>query len=164
MAFPIPKSHFHFYIRMPPHPIFVCFNKESVFRTSARGISSFDQVMVWCLTTQTITRANVDPDLCPHMAPIGPNSFEYIHCFRLVFAMLPGLVFMQLMSCMCGITVFAYYAMIGCDPVASGAISSYNQVRMSTRDKQLHPWISVGWTSFHIFITGVITSPCWDQR
>ena len=49
-----------------------------------------------------------------------------------MFTMMPGLWLMKAMCCMCGVTVFAYYASRGCDPKAGGQITSYNQVLIVT--------------------------------
>ena len=32
------------------------------------------QVVAWCCKQQAITWANFDPDLCRHMASLGPNE------------------------------------------------------------------------------------------
>ena len=36
------------------------------------------QVMAWCRQQQAITWANVDPDLCPDMASLGPNELKEV--------------------------------------------------------------------------------------
>ena len=40
--------------------------------------SSLVQVMAWCVRQQAITWANVDPDLCRHMASLGPSELNKI--------------------------------------------------------------------------------------
>ena len=46
--------------------------------------------------------------------------------------MTPGLWLMKVMTSLCGVTVFVYYASRGCDPKAGGQITSYNQVCMQS--------------------------------
>ena len=41
------------------------------------GKSTLVQVMAWCHQATTITWANVDPDLCRHMALLGLNMITH---------------------------------------------------------------------------------------
>jgi len=45
-----------------------------------------------------------------------------------MLGMLPGNILMQTLACLCGLSMFAYYADKGCDPKNAGHISSYNQL------------------------------------
>ena len=55
-----------------------------------------------------------------------------IHYFLLFFrsALLncPAIVLIYTLTCLAGLTVFAYYSEKGCDPLANGDIESSNQV------------------------------------
>lgn len=54
---------------------------------------------------------------------------RFISCTdRCVLGVIPGsFVFMGL-SCLCGLVMFAYYALKGCDPLEAGQITDVNQV------------------------------------
>ena len=41
---------------------------------------------------------------------------------------LPALIIMYTLNCLLGLTVYAYYAMIKCDPLKAGLIDNANQV------------------------------------
>ena len=47
------------------------------------GKSTLVQVMAWAVRQQAITWANVDPDLCCHMASLGHNELTHQHPFVL---------------------------------------------------------------------------------
>ena len=42
-------------------------------------------VMAWCVRQQAITQANVDPELCRHMASLGHNGLAASEQFPLTF-------------------------------------------------------------------------------
>ena len=63
--------------------------------------------------------------------------------YRLIFTMMPGLWLMKVMCSLCGVTVFAYYASRGCDPMAAGHITSYNQVKIR---------YNIGYLVWHVVI------------
>ena len=51
-------------------------------------------------------------------------------CFRSVFLNVPFMLIIYSLTCIVGLTVFAYYWELGCDPLRSGQISSSNQVSL----------------------------------
>ena len=48
--------------------------------------------------------------------------------FRSVYLNIPGLLIINVVVAMVGMVVYAYYAHVGCDPLAQGYISNANQV------------------------------------
>ena len=46
--------------------------------------STLVQIMAWCRQATTITWANVDPDLCLHMASLGPSEIIILVIFKLM--------------------------------------------------------------------------------
>ena len=48
--------------------------------------------------------------------------------FRSVLSVIPGVALLTTLACFSGLVVFAYYASIGCDPLANGTLSNPNQV------------------------------------
>ena len=48
---------------------------------------------------------------------------------RCVLGVIPGNVIFMGLSSLCGLVMFAYFAMQGCDPLISGKINDVNQVR-----------------------------------
>jgi len=48
--------------------------------------------------------------------------------FRIILLNLPAAVFFIFLTCMAGLTVFAYFAKSGCDPLANRDIYNPNQV------------------------------------
>ena len=55
----------------------------------------------------------------------------YYNIFRTVILNLPGIFIMELMACLIGLIVCAYYASVQCDPLKSGMISNLNQVKFA---------------------------------
>ena len=49
-------------------------------------------------------------------------------CVRSVLLNIPGLLLVNILASLVGLTVYAYYADAGCDPLEEGYIANANQV------------------------------------
>ena len=56
---------------------------------------------------------------------------RFVWHFRSVLSVIPGVFILTTLACFSGLVVFAYYASIGCDPLANGDLSNPNQVLAS---------------------------------
>ena len=66
------------------------------------------------------------------------SKIMYVSIFRAVMMNCLGVFFMLTAACVAGISVFAFYADRGCDPLANKDIKNPNQV---SRQHRSDPWI-----------------------
>ena len=71
-------------------------------------------------------KSNVLPFCC--LAEICIDVPLTLLRYRAVYLQIPLLLFVFVLVCLVGLTVFAYYELEGCDPLRSGLIDNSNQV------------------------------------
>ena len=57
----------------------------------------------------------------------GMHAFIFFP-YRVIWFNIPGVVVFLVMTCFSGMVIYAYYAMIKCDPLMAGYIDNPNQV------------------------------------
>lgn len=66
---------------------------------------------------------------CSEIALMNTHPFQTDFKYRSALLNAPAIAVMYTLTCLCGLTVYAYYADKGCDPLNNGEITSSNQVK-----------------------------------